>query len=318
MEYRYRISTASTVSLLIHLLGLAYVGYNLSNQTLSLSAATEPLVLNLQPPTPEPVRRLVDSLAPSDQPVEDSERIAERDTRAQDMVENEAAGSEPAVERLGEFEDLGSPPVPPPTPAVTPQPEQEEVAETEPEEDSTPEPVEEPGVDESRTKVAALDIDPLALPDPIAKPVPTQPKAAPPVPPVPPSPPVVAEELPSRSRGRSDGGVEVSGFLSFEAMEHEFAPYMKEIQKRVERQWRTALLTNYSGTSRTKAVLECAIRPDGAISFVRIVESGTTASFAPLCKGAVEKAGPFPPFPFKVPSVYRNKNLEIRWTFSYL
>jgi hypothetical protein len=64
--------------------------------------------------------------------------------------------------------------------------------------------------------------------------------------------------------------------------------------------------------------VDCAISPSGEVVSVTIVDPGESVSFAPLCKEAIEEAGPFPPFPFEVPEAYRNRNLEIRWTFSFL
>jgi hypothetical protein len=108
------------------------------------------------------------------------------------------------------------------------------------------------------------------------------------------------------------------GFLSFEAMESEFAPYLRDVRNRVERRWKALIQLRYSGSSTTKAVLDCAIDSKGRLVHVTVVEPGDSASYAGLCKEAIERAGPFPPFPFEVPAVYRNKNLEIRWTFSFL
>ena len=101
-------------------------------------------------------------------------------------------------------------------------------------------------------------------------------------------------------------------------MEDEIAPYLKEVRARVERNWRAALQLRYSGTTPTKAVLECSIRPDGMLEHVRIVEGGDSPTYAPLCKEAIERAAPFPAFPFKVPEIYRERSLQIRWTFSFL
>jgi len=78
------------------------------------------------------------------------------------------------------------------------------------------------------------------------------------------------------------------------------------------------LLTRYSGTSPTEVVIDCAIAPDGTLARVEIVGEPKDRVYAALCKDAVEKAGPFKPFPFTVPDMYRNRNLEIRWTFSFL
>ena len=138
---------------------------------------------------------------------------------------------------------------------------------------------------------------------------------------------------PGRPQGRVDGGVHSKGFTGFEAMEDEIAPYLKEVRARVERNWRAALQLRYSGTTPTKAVLECSIRPDGMLLHVRIVEagvpttgdstsavspSGVSPTYAPLCKEAIERAAPFPAFPFKIPEMYRERSLQIRWTFSFL
>ena len=49
-----------------------------------------------------------------------------------------------------------------------------------------------------------------------------------------------------------------------------------------------------------------------------MVEPGSSLTYAVLCRQAVEMAAPFGPFPFDVPEIYRNHNLEITWKFSYL
>jgi hypothetical protein len=131
-------------------------------------------------------------------------------------------------------------------------------------------------------------------------------------------PPSIPEPVTGPSRGRVDGGVKNLGFLGFEAMKHELAPYLKEVRSRVEKRWTTALELHYTGTSPTKAVLDCAISPEGKLVYVHIVEPGHSPTYAPLCREAIEKAAPFSPFPFSVPPVYKSKNLEIRWTFSFL
>ena len=45
---------------------------------------------------------------------------------------------------------------------------------------------------------------------------------------------------------------------------------------------------------------------------------GLPGSLPVLNKTAIEQTGPFPPFPFKVPEMYKRDTLDIRWTFSYL
>ncbi len=137
----------------------------------------------------------------------------------------------------------------------------------------------------------------------------------------PPTPPqqrqVQTQEL-RASKGREGGGATNSGFTSFEANKHELGAYMLKVRNAVEREWRTALHLRYSGVSRTDATIKCSIRPDGTIEFVEIVDAGSSLTYAVLCREAIEKAGPFEPFPFDVPEIYRNENLEINWKFSYM
>lgn len=257
-------------------------------------------------PTP-PTHQLVDILDPADKPldtadlVNSTELIAEQYSRAADEVEDpdDRDRGSPRVEEVSGFDRVA---MRAPAPTADPKPQR------------VREPVRPP--DLRRENVAAADpkkaeaevlvqdrsggeetppAEPTARPESV--------------------PPLLAAQA---SSGRVEGGVKRSGLMSFEAMESEIAPYLKVIRQRVERHWRTALHTRYSGASRTRAVLDCAIAPDGHIIEVAIVEPGSSATFAPLCKQAVENAGPFDPFPFEVPEVYRSKNLEIRWTFSFL
>jgi outer membrane biosynthesis protein TonB len=133
----------------------------------------------------------------------------------------------------------------------------------------------------------------------------------------PPAPSMPVQELRS-SRGRQEGGTFNSGFTSFEANKHELGEYMLHVRSLVEREWRLALRLRYTGVSRTDAVIECSIRPDGTLEYARVLEPGTSLTFAVLCRQAIEQAAPFGPFPFEVPEIYRKENLEITWRFSYL
>ena len=119
-------------------------------------------------------------------------------------------------------------------------------------------------------------------------------------------------------KGREGGGAEEKGVTSFAANQHALGDYMLKVRNRVEREWRTALNLKYGGASRTDAVIHCVIRPDGTIESVSIVDAGKSMTYAVLCRDAVKKAGPFGPFPFDVPEVYRTENLEINWKFSYM
>lgn len=289
----------------LHLVILAPGGCRSRTQGLVLSR-NEPIVLELlpepAPPPATPTHQLVDVLVPAEERINTTDLIAEKPSKAADEVDDVPGAPDtgaPRVENVTGFDRIASRA---PAPEAAPAPRR------------VREPVQPP--DLRREKVAAAEpnqaASELLMQDErgIEREPPAesgiQPETAPPL------------LMPQPARGRIEGGVKRAGLMAFEAMESEIAPYLKVIRQRVERNWRTALHTRYSGTSPTRAVLDCAIAPDGHIIEVAIVEPGDSATFAPLCKQAIENAGPFDPFPFEVPEVYRSKNLEIRWTFSFL
>ena len=116
----------------------------------------------------------------------------------------------------------------------------------------------------------------------------------------------------------SGKGVEGKGFLNFDANSHEMAPYMKEIQKKVRTYWLAGVQMRYPGSTRAKAKIKCSIRPNGTLESVEVINAGNSVTFSLICSQAIQRAAPFPEFPFDVPKIYRNENLEITWTFSYL
>lgn len=305
MEYRKRMTRCLMAALVVHLVFLLVpAGCPREHDTLGAAAAERPLLLTLK--QPEKPLRLIESGAPTVAPVDPAtDLISERDSKAQDMSDVEGTRPAPYVATPSNSDEMRQP-----KPA-------EEPAAPQPEEPAKPA-SKHPPLQESPPKTERPDA--LA-----ATPQPPAPETEKDLPeddgrfnvakaePVTPSP-----DDPGRTRGRVDGGVKSMGFLSFEAMQSEFAPYLREVRRRVERKWKALIQLRYSGSSATRAVLDCAIRPDGRLVNVSVVEPGDSASYAGLCKEAIERAGPFPPFPFKVPEMYRNQNLEIRWTFSFL
>lgn len=302
MEYESRLAMAALSSVTLHVVALSLWGIGGPSQPgwSGQSFEEAPLVLQLQRPQPRPIARLVDSAAPAETPPESTDRIAEKNTRAQDPSLADGDDHAPRVEVFDEFEELASA-VSSPSKAAKAAPPPRPNALSEPE----------PSAEEMvRTQVAAPESEqleprqqePVQETFQIAK---AMPRALP-------------EPEPARSRGRTKGDAKNKGFLSFEAMQHEMAPYLQEVRERVERWWRIALDLNYSGTAPTKAVLDCAINPQGELVHVEIVDPGDSVNYAPLCKEAIAKAAPFPAFPFYVPEIYKSKNLEIRWTFSFL
>jgi hypothetical protein len=301
----------------------------------------------LQLPEPQQMGRLVDVAKPAEATVDPStDLIASRSSKASGTPNTGGTRLAPYFESPSEFDELGNskprPAIepPPPTPLPSPPtPSQESVSPakvaveptvptatpTSPSPAPSSPTVSTSAFEEARTLAAvARPESPTRQPEQ----PPTKPKEEPfqvaaaqgRAPDIPATQSADAPD-PKRgeTRGRAEGGVVKSmGFVGFEGMRHELAPFLQEVRDRVEKRWRALLELKYSGTSPTEAVLDCAIRADGTLVFVKIADAGNSASYAPLCQEAIQKAAPFPPFPFNVPEMYRNKDLEIRWTFSFL
>ena len=305
MEYRKRMSRCVMAALAVHLVLFAVLASNPRRMDgIGASTNEEPLVLTFK--QPDKPMRLIESGAPADVPVDPAtDLISERNSKAQDMSDVEGTRPAPYVPTPADADEMRTPEPSPEPPKPAP-------------EAAKPAPAKSP-VDPPPSEKAPSDQALLATEKPAAEQPETAPEEAEPerVQLAKADPNDLPAE-PGQTRGRVDGGVKGKGFLSFEAMESEFAPYLREVRNRVERRWKALIQLRYSGSSATKAVLDCAIDPKGRLVAVSVVEPGNSASYAGLCKEAIERAGPFPPFPFDVPPVYRNKNLEIRWTFSFL
>ncbi|MBI4558381.1 MAG: TonB C-terminal domain-containing protein [Candidatus Hydrogenedentes bacterium] len=305
MDERKRLTVAASTSILLHIVGLLVLSFHRVDARVGLAGGDEPIIVRLQPMQTDPIKRLVNSAVPAKEPVDIStDLISDRNSKASDFSNVEGTRKAPQMDEASQFDELRSPgPVPmatgttPSAPAAEispPKPKlQEETTSAEPTLTAAPPPEPrsppEAKLEESERMQLAQAVTP-AVPLPETGP----------------------------SRGRVEGGVKNLGFLGFEAMKHELAPYLQEVRRRVEKRWIAALHMKYSGASQTQAVLDCAINADGKLVYVAIVDPGPAVGYAPLCKEAIESAGPFPPFPFRVPEVYRSKNLEIRWTFSFL
>ena len=122
----------------------------------------------------------------------------------------------------------------------------------------------------------------------------------------------------AKPQGRVYNQVKKEGVLGFEALQDQIAPYLRNIQKQVERYWIHFLLTRYSGTKPTEIVIDCEINEDGKLIKAEVVGVAEDPFYASICKLALESASPFPPFPFKVPDIYQKRTLQIRWTFSFM
>jgi outer membrane biosynthesis protein TonB len=321
--YRRRLQVAAATSLLLHILVIFALIVNpgaCHDNSLGMAAKPEPVVLTLQPRDPEP-KHLIDTLTSTQEIVAPTDLIAETDSKAQDMVDSEGDRHRPHMEEIADFDHLGglAAVVPPVTPV-------DPMAPSEPSPDKTDPPVEAKATVEPEAKPQPA---PMTEPEPVTKNAETEPETQ-----DPPSETEAAEAAPmqmaraeipplpsmneGRPRARRPGGVETEGIANFEANQHELAPYLKQIRDRVEREWRAALQMRYTGTTPTRAVIECAINPNGELVDVRIVEPGNSVSYGPICKDAILRAGPFGKFPFEVPDIYKNENLQIRWSFSFM
>ena len=345
MDDKKRYKIATTASLVIHIILFSLIVFEVMYLRSPLTfapPAPPPIEMTFAPPEEEPTQHLVDTSTPATAPVQTNERIAMQDANAASPIPGTGDAATPNMENVGDRETLGAPTPLKPRPsletaqAVDPSPQQdaqepqEETQEEAPKQEPQDQPEDpkkeakptkaqqktEPANDEGAIVVAklepegtqakTLDESPISELAQAQEAQPQQPGQAAQEPKAP------AEPMTSRAGGAK------AGFLNFEAMQSEIAPYLKEIQSRVEKRWRIALDMKYRGNQPTAAVVDCAIGPDGKLVFVNIIDAGKTLGYAHVCKEAIELAAPFPPFPFKVPEMYKDKNLEIRWTFNFM
>lgn len=310
MNYSTRIKIAAVFSMLIHAAGVALLRQTHTLGEYIPAVAPEPIVLDLQPearPEPSPPQQLVDVAVPAEAPPQVTEHIAVENAEAMDLALRDADRPAPALEQ-DEFDALPQPvatPMPQEPAAEPPSKETKEEAETEKDAES-----------EAKKPIEAVETP--------AKEVLPEAAEAPPAPEAPEAPIKIAQaqpllaQRPEKGKTRERGGVSKQGQTNFDAIQSEIAPYLKHVRERVEQQWNQMLYTRYSGTSPVKAVIDCAINAQGELVSVNVVGTDNDKLYSALCRDAVQRAGPFGAFPFEVPDIYQGKNLEIRWTFSFL
>jgi outer membrane biosynthesis protein TonB len=356
MKYSTRIAVAAVISILVNL-AIWEIAAHVVLATPVQNApppVPPPLVFTLSPPPPplepeqepepeqEKPRQIIETVVESDEPVAETDLISDKNSKASDITDSEGDRAAPSTDESSEFDQQGAVPTEmtepsEPSPPVVTAPSEETPEAAEPTPETVADAQEEPGEAED---VETTDIveDPTVVQGTLAE------DAAPPAEPMEkpeskpseqpqqeqeplPDPIVVAQadkpklqfqEDVELSKSREDGGAEGKGFMSFEANRHEMGAYMLEVRRRVLRHWKAGLLLKYHGVRRTQAVIECSIRPTGELEYIRIKEPGPSYAFAVICQEAIRKAAPFPRFPFDVPEMYRNENLEITWNFSYL
>ena len=330
MSYSRRTWIAFIASCLLHLLLLG-VGLRHVDAIPSPPNNTKPppIIFNFTPPPePEPVKQLVETLIPTSEEVAETDLISDKNSKAQDESEETGERLAPAMEEEADFDQL-------PTTPETQSPEKStlnaveaikavESTETLPPPTAPLKSIEKsesdnPSSDKAKEQPDKEETNPLA--DAPEKELPERIKIAAALEPA----PTAEKEKPQPlsqtfdiGNTRKDGGTNESGVMNFEAKSHELGEYMLEVRRRVERQWYTALQLRYQGVKRAEATIECSIRPDGTLEYVRIKDKGNSMTFAIVCRDALQLAAPFPKLPIEVPEIYKSQNIEITWRFSYM
>lgn len=306
MNYTRRMTIAALLSALLHVAGLVMLYRNYDSRPPAHAVSPEPIVLDLQPDPahqPPPPRQLIEPAVPAAEPPPPADLIAETNAEAMDTVATLEHDTGPQLEQ-DDFDELpqsASPPVPP-APAAPP----------------PPKPARKEAANEAESKLLANESD---IPLESVQDAGNERQN----PPVDPGEPILLAQVqpalperPAPGKSRSRTGVAKEGVTNFDAIQSDIAPYLKLVRQRVERRWNEMLYTRYSGTTPVKAVIDCAINPQGELVSVTVAGTENDRLYSALCRDAVLRAGPFGPFTFEVPDIYREKNLEIRWTFNFL
>lgn len=328
-NYENRIRASGWISALLHLLIFLLAWWSVP--AIQFGIAKQPsdtITVTLMPPAPEPPaerpleRQLIDVATPATAPVQPTDLIAVQNTNASDTAASEGDKPGPKVDVEDRIDSLGGragalsmPQAPTPAEKESPEKKEEDPSEKKPD-DNRIEAEVTSEASESATKKAPKPVA-MAKAGPVTPaPPPSAPSPAA-APATPPTPPGNNRPDDAQTRGRRYKGVRNVGVQGFEALQDQIAPYLKKVEDAVERRWREALLTRYNGTRATEAKIDCEIGPDGRIVSLKISGTPDDRIYAAICKEAIEKAGPFGPFPFTVPEIYRNRNLEIRWSFNF-
>ncbi|MFP6583927.1 MAG: hypothetical protein VCD00_15415 [Candidatus Hydrogenedentota bacterium] len=358
MTYSRRVLMTTVISIVVHIAMLWMAQSRVEAKPKPMAQAQPaPLVFRLeQAPEPEPdpeaeperVKRIIETPDPTDEEVADTDLISDQNSKARDESDETGERVAPVSEVIDDFDAIEHVPTEPilqtptivelpPEPANVEQPTEEIVALEEPvapvEEaldevnEAAPEPegqdVIETVLAELEEMVAQENEDNSDAEEPIE---PVEPEEEPgerfqvaraTAPEVPPPPRVIEQSL-RAGRTREGGGASESGVINFEAKSHELGEFMLQVRKRVEFEWHSAIRMRYPSVRRVEAIILCSIRPDGMIESVEIIDPGTSMTFAILCRESIRDAAPFPELGFEVPEIYRSRNVDIRWRFSYM
>lgn len=314
MRYRERLALCSVLSLFLN---LAVLLAPWQQQAARGHVADAPLVLRLQErpspaavPPPEPPQ-VIETFADAHRPVETTNLLSDHNANAADAELHDGREPGPRLDEQGELVSMPmapgpSPQAPPPHP-IAREKERTAVEEAPEKRRSTDEEINAllevvDAAEQTETSVEPQETREAPEEQPLLA-------AAAPFP---------AAAAPQPGRGRIDGRVIERGFTSFEALQDDVAAYyLHHVKPLIRRTWITTMLTRYTGSTRMVAEIEVAIAPDGRVAAATIVGSPMSRIYAALCRESVLKAGPFRPFPFRVPPEYRDENLVIHCTFQW-
>jgi hypothetical protein len=341
MNYRNRITIALVLSLALNGLLVALPWPRTAS---TIEAARPPLIFTVSPPEPEsprprPIPRVVETI-PSEPPDTETALLSDADSVVRGESGQDEDAPSPLLDQLDAALSLPRPAIAPPVepaPPATPAPPTEARPPSPPAAEPAPKLPLPPAPDEMRAPQNPAEDAPreessIQVARAAALPAPPAPDAAeeaplsrhaPSVPPSdraarPPAPLPAEPQVPEAGRSDLAGVTIEGGYASFSALRDEVAAYILYLKPLIRQEWLTLLLTRYSGVSPTEAMVRVGITPSGEIALLEIVGAPSDRIFATLCKESIRKAGPFRPFPFKVPPEFQDENLLIRWNFRFL
>ncbi|NQU07788.1 MAG: hypothetical protein HQ583_04435 [Candidatus Abyssubacteria bacterium] len=137
-----------------------------------------------------------------------------------------------------------------------------------------------------------------------------------------PAAPAILPRITSPASARNTGAdAQITGELSFGATRHFFGEYLLKVKQAVEAQWLSRLVSQYTSVTRAQAVIDFKIQPDGRVTDVDVSSFEGDLFFTLLCLSSIRDAQPFDTIPVDeipgLPEDFRNKPLNIRFTFRY-
>lgn len=312
--YTRRMSIYIFVSLVIHLIFLTILmRVPVLVKSPSFIASPKPIRVEfVKQEQQRTVKKLVEVTTPSDEAPTNTENIAEFNSVSSGPEKKDGDQPGPAFTEESKFETLGSQPRPTQLANVIPQPKS--LPAIKPEEktskkEEVPKLLSNKDNEENKVMSKKEEVASVMLKNELTKDKEDEEQT------------IQPEHLMGsiqKPQGKLYNQVKREGILGFEAIQDQLAPYLREIQKKVEQYWIHYLLTRYSGTKPTEVVIDCEINSEGQIVKIEIVNNPDDPLYAGICKQALQKSAPFSPFPFQVPDIYQNKNLQIRWTFNFM